>query len=138
MPLIIKSNCIFRVKCTTCLLKPQTWNQSSMVISFDALSMEMARFRLKLFISRGNVVTPLQMQKYKDREEEVKKKGLSVLPGESARARTTPSSTLPWSAKRVQEFTLYEICIWLHHRYLPVVIARPYSALPTCDYATIG
>jgi hypothetical protein len=85
-------------------------------------------------INRLNLTVAI---KYKDHKEEVKKKGLSVLPGESARARTTPSSTLPWSAKRVQKFTLCEICIWLHHIYLPVVIARPFSAFPACDYATI-
>jgi hypothetical protein len=68
----------------------------------------------------------------------VKKKGLLVLPGESARVRTTPPSTLPWSAKRAEEFNVCEICIWLHHIYFPVVIARPFSALPACDYATIG
>jgi hypothetical protein len=67
------------------------------------------------------------VKKYKDHKEEVKKKGLPA----------TPLSTLPWSAKRVQKFTLCEICMWLHHIYLPVVIARPFSAFPACDYATI-
>jgi len=67
-------------------------------------------------------------KKYKSREEEVKKKGLSA----------TPSSILPWSAKRVLEFTVCEMCIWLHHIFHPVVITRPFSALPACDYATIG
>jgi len=65
--------------------------------------------------------------KYKSREDEVKKKGLPA----------TPSSTLPWSAKRLSEFTDCEICIWLHHIYIPVVIARPFSALPPCYYAMI-
>jgi hypothetical protein len=45
-------------------------------------------------INRLNLTVAI---KYKDHKEEVKKKGLSILPGESARARTTPSSTLPWS-----------------------------------------
>jgi len=67
-------------------------------------------------------------KKFNDREEEVKKKGLSA----------TPSSTLPWSARRAEKFTVCWICILLHHIYLPVVIARPFSALPACGYATIG
>jgi hypothetical protein len=67
-------------------------------------------------------------QKNKDDKEEVKKKGLHA----------TPSNTLPWLAKRLQECILRELCIWLHHIYLPVVIARLFSALPPCDYATIA
>jgi hypothetical protein len=38
-------------------------------------------------------------KKHKTLEEEVKKKGLSA----------TPSSTLPWSARPEQEFTICEI-----------------------------
>ena len=54
------------------------------------------------------------MQKNKNREDEVKKKDLPA----------TPSSTLPWSAKRPEEITVYEI--------------RMSAALPVCDYVMIG
>ena len=44
---------------------------------------------------QGQSVNFTVAKKYKSREEEGKKKGLSA----------TPSSTLPWPAKRLQEFT---------------------------------
>jgi hypothetical protein len=56
-------------------------------------------------------------------KREVQKKGLSA----------TPSSTLPWPTKRIQGFTWCKISVWLHHIYIPVVIARPFSALPVRD-----
>jgi hypothetical protein len=41
----------------------------------------------------------------------------------------TPSCTLTWPASRIGDFTDSDICIYVDH-IIPVVIARPFSALP--------